>query len=781
MHSLLNNFTGGEVTPQLDARLDLQRYASSCRTLENWRPSPYGGVHYRPGTTKIALTKGNGYARMLNFSFNTTTQYKLEFGQYYIRVYKNRAYLNVEIPTQYTNVDLQFLQFRQINSTLRIVHANYPPMILSCFSDTTWTMAPVVWTYPPLLDQNLTTITITPSATSGNITLLASLAIFNAGHVGSYWELAYKRDANNSTLDISASSGTTHSTPIQVFGPWSLTTAQYWYGTLQVERCIDGNPANLATSNWEVIRQFISKASRNISGSGEELANNWLRMTYIAQGNPFGTPPWVGTPPATYVPAQVVLETSQVFVPGIVKITSFTDTTHVDAIIVAFGDTQNPSLIPTLPSSAPCQYWSEAAFSVYRGYPRTIGMYQQRLLYGGTSSRPNTVWGSVTGDFDNIQYSSADDAAVMFQMADSQQNAIQWMATLRSIHLGTQGDEQLMNSGNMDEALSPNNITVRRESSYGSEYLPVIQLDQGVIFLQRQGRRLRELREMSMYGNPSDFTCPDLTLYAEHITLGGLIYIDFARLPDPQIFTIRQDGQMPVLTYNREQNVLAWARYITSGTFENVCTGYGTPNDEIWVIVNRNGNRVIEVFDAEADSLTSNYLDSSVSYTGTNGGSLTFTGLDHLNGYTVSAKIDGALYEGLVVSAGAISLPANSTPMVATAVIGLPYTATFQAMKLDSMAQDGPTLGVIKRINEFSIRVKNTIGLIFGTDPSTQMDDIDWRQAVSQMDAPPGLYTGEYRIPWNGINNSNADVYIQQNKPYPATILSINPTLKLFK
>ncbi len=48
------DLNGGEYTSKIDARSDVEKFASGCRTLENMIPTIFGGVTKRPGTEFIS-------------------------------------------------------------------------------------------------------------------------------------------------------------------------------------------------------------------------------------------------------------------------------------------------------------------------------------------------------------------------------------------------------------------------------------------------------------------------------------------------------------------------------------------------------------------------------------------------------------------------------------------------------------------------------------------------------------------------------------------------------
>lgn len=54
------NFNSGEVTPDIDARKDIEKYTGACRRLENMIPDVYGNATRRPGTELIVVGNGSG-------------------------------------------------------------------------------------------------------------------------------------------------------------------------------------------------------------------------------------------------------------------------------------------------------------------------------------------------------------------------------------------------------------------------------------------------------------------------------------------------------------------------------------------------------------------------------------------------------------------------------------------------------------------------------------------------------------------------------------------------
>jgi hypothetical protein len=231
-------------------------------------------------------------------------------------------------------------------------------------------------------------------------------------------------------------------------------------------------------------------------------------------------------------------------------------------------------------------FWSEAAFSAKRGYPRSVAMHEQRLCFGGTSSQPNTIWCSAIDDFENFQTGTTAADAVQFTLAASEGNRINWMYSQSQLLIGTSGDEWTIGSADSTQALSATNVQANRQSSYGSKYMRAALVNDVLLFVQRNGRKVREL----VYElNKDGWVAPDLTLLAEHITSGEIVDIAYQQQPDAVLWCVRGDGTLIAMTYERDQKVVGWHRHtLGDADVESVATIYGNgTEDELWMVVKR--------------------------------------------------------------------------------------------------------------------------------------------------------------------------------------------------
>lgn len=194
------SFAAGELAPSLWGREDLAKYAVGLRTLKNFTVHPHGGVSNRAGMRYVSEAKyADKAVRLVPFEYSDVDAYLLEFGNEYVRFYKNGARLAkdgspYELETPYLEGELAALSFAQSADVLFIVHPNHPPMELARYSDTNWTLEKCAFSNGPFRTMNSSDTTIALSSTSGNVTLTASASLFDAGHAGALFSVFHHVD-----------------------------------------------------------------------------------------------------------------------------------------------------------------------------------------------------------------------------------------------------------------------------------------------------------------------------------------------------------------------------------------------------------------------------------------------------------------------------------------------------------------------------------------------------------------------------------------------------------
>ena len=663
----LTNFTGGELSPRLDGRNDLQKYSTGCKTLENMIIFPHGSAARRSGTQFVAEVKDSTKeTRLIPFEFSTTQTYILEFGNQYIRFFKDNGQIlssgsPYEISSPYLEAELFDIKFAQSADVMYICHPNHPAKKLSRTGHTSWSLTSVDFTDGPYMDENISSTTISTSAHT----------------VGT-----------GRTLTASSTTGINDNTGFQTTDVGRLIRFRDGYG----------------------------------------------------------------------------------------KITARTSTTVVTI-----------EILEDMGSSSASANWSLGAFSETTGHPSCVTFFEQRLVFAATLSQPQTIFFSKSGDYENMDENRggtiADDDAIIYTIASNQVNAIRFMTATRTLIIGTAGGEFAVSGGSVDTAITPTNILIKKQSNNGAANVDALAVGNATLFLQRARRKLRELA----YNFDVDgYVAPDLTILAEHISEGGFKQLSYQQEPNQIIWCVRNDGQLVGLTYQREQQVVAWHRHIFGGVFGSgnaVCESVATiPTDDseyqTYVIIKRTINgatkRYVEFihqydFD-ETDDTSFNFLDSQLDYSGS--AVTTIGGLSHLEGQTVSILADGATHPDATVSSGQITLARSSTKVK----VGLPYTSLLQTMRIDAGAQNGTSQSKTKRIYEITARLYESIGIEVGPDLNN-MERIPFRSSANAMNSGISVFTGDKEIEFRGNYETDGFIFVRQTQPLPLTILSLYPRL----
>ena len=150
----------------------------------------------------------------------------------------------------------------------------------------------------------------------------------------------------------------------------------------------------------------------------------------------------------------------------------------------------------------------------------------------------------------------------------------------------------------------------------------------------------------------------------------------------------------------------------------------------------------------------------------------TLRGLDHLEGKTVGVLADGVVVNDLTVTDGVAVLPRQAT----VAVVGLPYKGILSPMDIDIGGMNGPAQTKIKHIVEVGVKVRHTAGIQIGTGLYSLLSAPQVFSVEADMtDRPPILKTGEFRWSIDDASQQDKGVFILQEQPLPAMVLSIVP------
>lgn len=723
-----NAFNAGEFSPLLDGRTDVAYYAQALYKAENFVPTVQGPLRRRPGTRYVSAVKNSAHRTwLLDFQFSAAQAYILEFGDYYVRFYTNRGQVTsmgspLSVSTPYPIADLTTsdgqcaLRTVQSGDVLYIAHANYPVQKLVRSGATTWSCTALAQDGGPFEDVDPDqTIKMSASANTGSVTITASSATFASTDVG---RLIYLENAATNTINL-----------------WTASTSI----TTNDLRRSDGKTYKAASTATTGANQ-----PKHIYGT-ENDGNPGVAWEYQDPG--FG---WA-------------------------KITAYTDSTHVTASVL--------SLLPYEAVGAKTTTrWALGEWCSENGYPDMVTFFRERLVFARSSDQK--VWFSVVGDYENFRRKDengqvTDDMAISLEVTSDQVNKLQWILPMDKLLVGTLGGEHYISEVTMNEVFGPKNVTVKKFSDSGSRGVQPVKVGKETIFVHRNGRRMLG----ASYKWESDgYDVRDLQVFAPHLAGAGQSFTSTAFTSDPQplVWVVRNDGQLLSLTVSVGQDVTGWSRHVIGGAGIVECVrAIPSPNadrDDLWMIVRRtiNGSTVRYVeyvtddFEANSDSTTACFVDSSLTYSGA--ATTTITGLDHLEGQTVDLLVNGATHPSRTVSGGAVTLARSATTVVA----GLSCPAKVATMRIEAGQPDGTAQSRRKRILHVTLRFAYSLGGKAGWK-ETVTDTLSFRTTADPMGEPPEIYTGDKTITWNGSYDNDGRMWYINDQPLPVTLVAFIP------
>ncbi|GJM01965.1 MAG: hypothetical protein DHS20C08_04660 [Rhodomicrobium sp.] len=729
----------------------------------------------------------------------------------------------VEVTTTYTTAELPEMRFAQSADVLYIAHEDHALAKLSRTSNTSWTLTDVDLVDGPFRDINgdqtqkffiaidSSTTNVSGATQADPVVITTSSAHgYKSGDCVTFSSVGGMTEINSNRYFVIKLSDTT----------FSLRDESY--------RDVDGTGYTAYTSGGTVNRSVTkwgtySEGATNFSLTADfayfdsDMVGQLVRLYEPGQQTGISTP----VAGAAISNSSVITNDAKVYgfnglsgtstwngdwnLPthetGVVRLSDAEDSDYVDAVflhdvsvvvkITAVSNSTTatceivlnhvPADVITYGTSA----WDEGAWSNYHGYPKAIGFHEQRFWAGGTNSDPKTGWASVTNAFESFSDGDNDNDSITFTVDGGKLDRILWISPGDTLAIGTTGGEYVVKSTESGAAITPGNISVRFQSSYGSTQYEPVRAGDALIFPARFGsstNSARRLREFDYNFEQDKHKAPPLTIISEHITGAGVTYLDYAQEPNSLISAVRDDGQLVACTYERHQDVVAFHRHVMGGSFgsgapviETIANEKGDYGDELWMVVKRtiDGNTVRyveylsreqQVDDAKEDSV---FVDASATYDGS--ATTTISGLWHLRGETVGVCGDGIRQLDATVSdTGTITIDSASKVHV-----GYRYTSKLKTLPIEASQQEGRTQSRIKRIVNVFLRVYRSSGGSLGTNDST-LDDITYRGGDGlspQVD--PDLYSGLVRVQSPSGYARELEIYIEHDDPYPMNITGL--------
>lgn len=648
--SIQTNFSVGEIDPLVRARLDLQQYYNAVETGTNVLFLPQGGFRRRPGSKFVfqlpdAALPGSG-VRLVPFEFSVDDSYMLCFVDDRMYVFKDGALvqnINGVTDQHYLVTTIGFENLAELNwtqsaDTLILAQEDMAPKkLVRGANDASWTISDIAFDSIPQYQFTTTTptepaATLTPSATTGNVTLTASGGVFSSGDVGKY---VNAEPAGRARI-IGYTSSTVVSAVVEI--PFFSTSA-------------------IAAGSWE------------------------LEANY------------------------------------------------------------------------------EDVWSVTRGYPRACVFHEGRLYFGGSTSRPSTVWGSRVGfPFEFARSTGFDDDAVEATIDSGKFDAITDMLSGRDLQIFTTGGEFYVAQA-QGEPVTPANFFIKTATRNGAKPgIRAQQLESGTLYIQRQGKALQEFlysdTELAYVSNKISLLSGHLLKTPTRIALRRATSTDEG---DLLLIVNDDDGTIGAWMLLRSQNVIAPALWETEGSYIDVAVDVST----IYTVVERQVGSDFEYY----VEFLSNSLKTDCAFTGT-GVASSISGIPY-TGLSGNLLLDGAVQEDTTVNgSGQVTFPRAS---VSSYEFGLGYTPEVVTMPAELRLASGSRVGFKKRIVKVNAMVKDTQHMTINGE------ELSFRSfGSSLLDEAVAPFTGTKRKGTLLGYSLEGKITISQTVPLDMTVLGLD-------
>ena len=907
-------FVGGEWSPQMEGRIDEERYPLASHICQNFIPLKQGPAMFRAGTVYVQAVKSSANRSwLLRFEFSQTQAFVIEFGDMYARFYTNHgpelatgvaAYNNAtpyvlgnlvlsagiiyyciaattgnappnasywyamspyngspttaiyEIPSPYAAADLtdsegEFaLQLAQQGDVIYIAGgyagAGYAPQTLTRYANSppNWQFAtyaptdgPFLSAIPLVANQE---VGLTITGQQGNNQQISStydqsgngpgVGTFHPTDVGRLVRIGTQNfNVPTWTGNISYSAGTLASNNGQNYIALNAATSGVNPPTHTSGAVRDGPSGVLWL--WQdsgygvaVIIGYVSSTTVNVNvlkPFPASVAGGFSSaVTAISQSNPavvtatFATAPAAGASVMVAGAKGMTQISNQIYT---VQSATVSATTLAGLDSTSFGAYTGGAKLWTNVSTE----WQLGAWSNTTEWPRAVAFFKDRLFWAGELN----IWGSVPGLYasmtPDVFGQLTTDSAMNELVSGSDSSNICWLSPAIILLIGTEGGEYGLDAAAYSTSpLGPDNVEILRQSGWRCRHIKPELVGTTVLYVQRAGRKIFAM-DYQLWLNRYDST--DQSKFSYHMTIGGLCQIAYQQEPFSLLWSTRADGTLLSYTFNREDQVTAWARHNIggNGVVESIAV-IPSPDglrDELWMIVKRTINgttaRYVEYMAKHFEGPQGGYAgdaQSSAWYVDCGGQLLTtttpgqttttVTGLQYLQGQTVATLADGGVQPQQVVPpSGTIVL----TGAFSTITVGLPYQGNLVPMRPEGGADTGTSQGKKKSGSQLVLRVVDSFGLqiaqLSNQNPATQtyqnplgqltlsatnFEQVQYNYTTTPLNSPPPLQSGDFQISFPSADTSGSDqdatdlyILVQQNAPLPSTVCGIFPSYEV--
>lgn len=768
------------------------------------------------GGTEIATGTINGTAQTFNFTPSTQGTVYIEFENATASStvtlddvsISNPAY---QIDTPYTTAQLSKLQYAQSADVMYIVHPSHEVMKLSRTGHDDWTLEEVVFVDGPFLDENITDTYFTVSDVTGSVTVTASAITginsntgFQTTDIGRF--IRFFDGVNWTYLKITARASTTSVTATiignDIREPVITGVTQANPGVVTTSEA-----HNLSDGDFVRISEVVGMTELN---GNVYKVNNVNSTTFELQTTAGVNVNTTGY--TAYSSAGVFTEAPKNW-----RLGAFSDTSgHPQAVsfheqrLLFAGTSYQPqtlwgSLSGGIENFSPDNPDNDGTVDDDTAYTFTIASTQANVIHW-LASRQQLFLGTSGGIFvaqasslseaitpSNITIKPAVNTGAKQALPINAQNATIFIQSFgkKLMELGFLFEEDSFNTADLtilSEHITGPGIKELARQEEPDEIVWAITTDGqllGLTYLRRQkvvGWHQHVIGgtgvEVESIATIPGATQNELWMIVKRTINGGTKrYVEFL---SETFDGTKADAWFVDSGLSFTSSTTASITGITKANPGVVTTSaaHGFSNGDVVELTGIGGMTELNGFRFTIANVTSTTFElqnrNTSSYTTyTSGGTATklattISGLDHLEGESVSVLGDQATHPNVTVSSGAITL----TRAVKSAIIGLGYTSILETNDIEQRGPLGTIQGSIGRIYKAIIRFHDTLGGKFGYDTSN-LDTILFRDGDDLMDSSPGLYTGDKTLEFPRGQETSQRITVQQDQPLPMTILAI--------
>jgi len=686
----ISNFQYGEISPSLVSRTDTPLYNNSAKKVENFFLRNEGGLLKRFGTKRIyefdttVDSSATQQLRLVPFIFSDDERYIVSLESAKIRVFQisptTGAVSLIQTLTQdvdsnaipFTNAKLPELTYAQFGDVMFIAHQTFMVRKLVRTSLTTFELQLMTFNesadgyrinQPYYSFQNVG-VTLDPSATTGNgITVTTSENYFDT--TGSQSGGNYP-DSKHVGVVLRY-----HNNEIEIKSVQSATQAT---GDVTDELLVHLDQDAIETTDGST-DIHITFANHGLSTSDSITISAAGAVGGISANNINGT-------------------------------RSVTEVINENEFVVTAGSSANESTIgggsPKIVTHAASTEWGEQSYSSLRGYPGAVTFHENRLWLGGTLAQPDGIWASKSADYFNFDIGNAeDDDALDITASIGEINTIRHLVSNRDLQIFTSTSEMYIPSFT-EKPITPTNAQVRRQTSYGANFVRPNSFDGATIYVQKTGSVVREY----IYSDSeAAYVSTGISVLSPHLITGPVqmsILRGAINRPESYAFVLNNDGTLAVFTSNRAEQRAGWTQWTTSGKFHSVCT----VDDRVFCIGTYDtgagtDKHILMEFDSSLN------MDFSDDFTGTAG---VFDVSSHFANGAVVKVVSGNDYLGeFTVASGNVDV--SAVQEITSAEIGFDFNVEAETLPLDAQVTNGPLTGEPRSVNRVVVDLLDTLSV----------------------------------------------------------------------